>query len=336
MFKNHRGSVLIATIWILNILAIFAIYIAYSVNQRALVAGRIGDDENLHFIAEAGIKSALLELKAGSAITAFPILGQGCVNNPAAFNNIRVGKGAFSVSYEKKGRDPGTAEARYGFRDEEGKININTAPAPIISRLLQAAAGLSAALAEKTAYAIIDYRDADTATKDGTPEDFAYPGVFMKNGNFEFIEEIKLAPGMSEEIFGKIKDCITCYGQGPVNINTASPEILEILGLSSALVGKVLLFRSGKDGIDGTADDLAVDTINNYMNTICSFIKFSPEEKSELEGFILSGLVTTRSSNVRIVSTATLTGKKRAVDIECIYDAVNQKIRYWKETARTG
>lgn len=332
--QRRRGSILIFTIWILTTLVVFAVYIAYMVNQKALIVGRIEDNENLHFIAEAGVKMAMLELKIGKYPPTFSSLGQNCLNNPDAFKDIPVGKGVFAVFYKSREGFSPSGGCRYGFIDEEQKININTAPQEVLSRLMQLAAGTEPGSAEKTACAIADYRDADTVTKEGVDESFVY-GVKMKNSSFEILDELKQVPGITPEIFLKIKGYITVYGTGKVNINTAEQEVLEILGLSRELAKKVLLFRAGKDGVEGTSDDNIVDEINNYWEAVSGFENFTPQEKGELEGFLLSGALSTRSSCVFINSEATLKNKKKSIDIECIYD-LKGKIRYWKERYAAG
>lgn len=329
MRKDNRGSVLIFAAWTLSVLAVFAVYIAYMVNQKLLIVKLLEESEDLHFIAEAGVKSAILELKTGKYPLSFVSLGEDCTDNPGAFKDIPVGKGVFSVSYQKKDLHSDSEDIKYGFIDEERKININHAPALVLARLLQTAAGVGPFDSEKIANAILDYRDQDEVSADGAPEAFEYSAK-LKDLPFEVVEELTMVPQVTHNIFDAVKDYVTVYGDGRVNINTAPGEVLEMLGLKPELVKKIIQFRAGKDGIDGTADDNRVEEISSYMDAIGKYLTLNAAEKSELEGFILSGTVSTRSQCVLICSKGVLGNKKRSYRICCVYD-LSGKIRHWAE-----
>jgi len=64
-----------------------------------------------------------------------------------------------------------------------------------------------------------------------------------------------LIKGVTRKLFDKIKDKLTIYGSGAVNINTADSTILQYLGLSPQLVDKINRFRKGIDGKEKTEDD---------------------------------------------------------------------------------
>ena len=81
---------------------------------------------------------------------------------------------------------------------------------------------------------------------------YPYP---KKNAEYETLDEIMLVKGMTRDMYDKLINYVTIYGDGAVNINTASKDVLESLGLTDTLVDKILSLRRGKDGIDATADD---------------------------------------------------------------------------------
>ncbi|MEI8175812.1 MAG: hypothetical protein WCG78_02985 [Candidatus Omnitrophota bacterium] len=335
--KSRRGSVLIAAIWVLNILAIFALYIAYSVNQGLLIVKRIESAEALRVIAEAGVKEALLELKTGGYTVPFSALGAASAQNPGVFRGMPINQGSFTVSYQSAGMAEAAPETAYGFRDEESKLNINTAPASALARLFTECAGLEGARAQKLAGALVDYRDADTVTNEGIAEDFVYEtkgGYFLKNADLESLDELKLVPGMDAAIFAAVKEYVTVYGGGPVNINTAGSEVLAALGLEKALVDKIIVFRAGEDGILYTVDDRIVTDMKTAPATIAKAVHLIPGEKAQLEGAFLSGALSTKSSVVAICSDAVLARTHRGLRIECAYDVIKNKMLFWKETPR--
>jgi hypothetical protein len=330
---SKKASILLMTVWMLTVLTTFAVYLGYMIQQRILVLSKIEDNEELHFIAEAGVKRALAEFAVGKYSSAFSALPKNCVLNPVVFKEVLLGKGNFYVYNGYKEWETGQTDLRYGFIDEESKININYAPAPVLVRLFLFV-GLDNYQAEKLGYALTDYRDTDTTTKEGVPEQFYYaqegrPAV-MKNANFEILDEVKLIPGMTDEIYGRIKNRITVYGSGPVNINTASVDVLSILGLRPDLIAKVFAFRCGDDRKESTEDDNHVDDLRNYAATLAQVVALNDEQRKELEAFLLSGLLSTRSSCISISCTAFLNKKNKAVSITCVSD-ISGKIYYWKE-----
>ena len=54
---------------------------------------------------------------------------------------------------------------------------------------------------------------------------------------------------MHQILYDKIKEFITIYSSGSVNINTASNEVLISLGIDERVVEKIVEFRVGDDGV---------------------------------------------------------------------------------------
>lgn len=335
MHINKKASILIITIWVLNTLAIYAVCLGNIVRQRILIIGRIEDNEELHSVCEAGVKQALAEF--GKYQAAFNNLGRNCRDNPDIFKDISLGKGRFAVSYTYHDWNTDTSETHYGFQDEQSKININRAPLEVLTRLFQNIAGLDDISAQKLTNAVIDYRDEDTVSREGLDEEFYYQEKSstykLKNTDFEIIDEIKLVRGMSEEIFQRIKDYITIYGLGSVNINTASGQALEVIGLPKNLVSKIIAFRCGKDEKEGTFDDNITDDLSGYVESMQNIIPMSEQEKQVLSELMRAGILFTRSTCIVINSRARLKNKNKIMDITCVYD--RGKIPYWREKIYT-
>jgi len=75
-----------------------------------------------------------------------------------------------------------------------------------------------------------------------------------KNAPFEILEELLLVKGMTREIFEKVKEDVTVFGEGKININTVGKRVLYGLGLEEDCAKKVLSYREGTDGEEGTED----------------------------------------------------------------------------------
>ncbi|NPA51912.1 MAG: general secretion pathway protein GspK [Aquificae bacterium] len=98
-------------------------------------------------------------------------------------------------------------------------------------------------------YNIIDWIDPDTSTSGGEEDYVDFPA---KNDKIDTVEELKLLRGVTQEVFnGKeelgsytpgLKDLLSPYSNGKVNINTASKWVLMALdeeideGLAEAIV----------------------------------------------------------------------------------------------------
>lgn len=117
----------------------------------------------------------------------------------------------------------GNGSFTFSLIDEESRLNINTAAQDIISRL----PGLSPELADK----------------------------IIQSRPFLLKEELLLIDGLTYDITYQVKDLITVYGEGKININTGSPEILKIAGLDEGIIDTILAYRKGADGQEMTEDD---------------------------------------------------------------------------------
>jgi len=331
---NNKGSILIIALWSLCLLATFVVYSASIVRQKLNLVGRFESRDSLHFIGEAGIDTATLELKRKDPQDVYYALNEGWSNNPAAFDKFPVGIGTFTISYiYGEGNAQGIT---YGLLDETSKININLADAKVLTRLLENAAGINEQRALNLAYCIIDWRDADSFFQHPQygAEDINYRALEepyeSKDSDFEVTEELLLINGMDQEIFNKIKDFVTVYGDGKVNINTAPGYVLLALGLSSGLVTKILNFRKGDDLSIGTFDDNVFTNTGSIIPEMSQGDNLSSSEIGELSKFISAEVFVTKSSDFMIRCLASLNTKKQTSEIEAVVNSEGL-IRRWQE-----
>ncbi len=143
---------------------------------------------------------------------------------------------------------------------EAGKLNVNVASEPELTRLLFAV-GVDAERTRQVAEGIIGYRTfSEQAGQQAGPSSGDGSTFRARNASLEELEEILLVPGMTPDIFygrfdrdpsgrliprGGLRDCLTVWGIGSfVDINTAAPALLESLGLSAAVVQRIVAQRS--------------------------------------------------------------------------------------------
>ncbi|MCP4651351.1 MAG: hypothetical protein GY853_14895 [PVC group bacterium] len=122
--------------------------------------------------------------------------------------------------------------------DEESKININKTSKEILSNL----PGFNEELAEEITKSEL------------------YP--------FHIKEELLLVEGIDRDIFDGIKDIITVYGGRAVNINTAPPKVMQVLGMDENLTTIIEEYRAGPDGELLTEDDGFFESKSVVINNL--------------------------------------------------------------------
>jgi general secretion pathway protein K len=245
--SSRRGSVLILALWTLSLLAVFCVSVGFSARQKAAMMSRIQDSDRYFTIAYSGVQKM-----AGVLIPDENNLWettQGLwYNNPHDFKNAEVGDGFFSFDTPVYDENTHKMKGVAGAVDEESKINVNTADAAVIVKLLEDGLDIGSDTAQTIGYAIVDWRDSDSfynhpnyGAEDQDYKDLSKP-YEAKDAPFEVLDELLLVKGINREIFDRIKPFVTVYGDGEVNINTASRPVLTALGLSQVLIDKIMQY----------------------------------------------------------------------------------------------
>jgi type II secretory pathway component PulK len=269
--NTSKGIILITSLWIIAILTVFAVSVARQASILIRLASYDVDRQKAYFIAQAGIFRALsekmLEYKTGMS-TGIDALSQSWANNKELFLKREFGEGAYTLWHERpvSGPAPGSPEILYGLMDEQSKLNINIADESTLSNML-VYINADKDQAIEIAGSILSWRGVDSTIafssgrlSYGAENDYykgLYPGYNRKNSNFDHIYELSLVRGITNEIMHKIEPYITVYGNGMININTASTPVLNAL-IGPAFPGlaqKIDDYRAGPDGVIGTKDD---------------------------------------------------------------------------------
>jgi len=288
--SRRRGSILILALWAICFLSVLAIILGAEVRQKVSLAARLDEMAKLRFISEAGIQKAIVKVRKNAWGAAYDSFGDTFANNFLDFKDVNMGDGVFSIGYDFQDDLSGKVSFRYSLTDEKGKININFAKLPVLEKLFQLVLGLDETEAQDLAASIIDWRSTEESAESSYYQNLDHP-YKEKNGPFELPEEVLLVKGMEEDSFNRIKKYITIYGDGMVNINTASKEVLLALGLDDDVVDKILSYRYGKDGVLGTGDDNIFDTAPNIVPNLSQFVSLSDSEVTRLSRVVAASLV---------------------------------------------
>lgn len=333
--QSKKGSILFISLWTVCLLTIFSVVLGYQVRQKLTLAQRLDEKSKLHFIAQAGIMKAIAELKKEEQ-EAYDALGDTWSNNINVFKEMAIGDGKVDISYSYMDEKTGIYQTRYGLVDEERKININKVKLPVLERFFRISVGLDETSAQELAACVIDWRDTDSQLSIplGSAESLDYRNTQYpyeaSNQDFEVLEEILLVKGMSQDIFEKIKDYVTIYGSGKVNINTASRLVLMALGLDGNIVDDIMSFRAGEDGVIATSDDKIFDAAANIIPKLSQSYHLSVSELAQLSAVVDQYLVT-NSKNFMIKAVAELNNRRDSVELNCVVNR-GGNILYWRES----
>ena len=136
------------------------------------------------------------------------------------------------------------------------KVNINFADGPRLKKVLDYA-GMPPESQQEIVDCIMDWRDADKDHHLSGAEDDYYesldPPYKAKNRNLDSVEELLLVKGFKPEyLYGSndirpMYDLITTSGDGSININTVSRDVLEMMGTGSDVIDAIFKQRTKRD-----------------------------------------------------------------------------------------
>ena len=331
-----KGSILIISLWSIILLSVFSVILAYGARQEAMLVKRLDENDKLSFILDAAPQAAFVELKKSLEGTVCDCLKDAWNNDPAAFKGVVIGDGVVDFLYDHINEDSGSLEARYGIVDENRKININKANNQVLERLFQLVLGFDESSSQELAACIIDWRDADSmlSIPTGSAEssyyrDSVYP-YEAKNADIETLDELLLVKGMTPDILEKLRNYITIYGKGKVNVNTASKIVLMALGLNKDMADRIVSFRSGEDKLEGTADDNIFETPADIPARINKSGQLSESDLAGLNSVSELYLAAT-SESFTVKCAAHLDNKKYTARLICVMNK-DGKILYWQES----
>ena len=332
----NKASILIIALWSVCLLTTLAVILGFEVRQKMILIKRLDERDKLRFICDASVKISIAELLKEEEKD-YSSLGDRSSNNIAAFKDVTVGDGFFSVSYDLISDDKaGAIETRYGLADEQSKININKSEPQVIAGLFKAI-GLDEDASANLAFSIKDWRDPDSdlSAPTGSAEDPYYRSLNneyeAKDADFQVADELLLVKDMTENTFEKIKDYVTIYGSGKVNVNTAGRFVLKALGLSEELAEDIVIYRNGKDNTAGTQDDGFFSSPQDMATKISEAFNLTDSQKQELDSVVQKELVCAKSSFFMIKSTARLNHGKNTKDLTCVISR-SGRIFYWSES----
>lgn len=266
--QNRKGSALLLVLWALLLLS--AAVFAWTISIQNGIAQHATDNRTFE---------ALTMARSGIAIGLHPAVSR---QTPIPDEEIVPGVG-FKVRITGEG----------------GKLNLNwllrgedPVKLAILKQWLERR-GLDFAQRETFVDCLLDYVDADDVKRlNGAEDDGDYHPANRELQSVEELVRVKNTEPLTSQ--PGWQDDLTVYSQGPIDLGSASEEILSLLpGLGETRIHQFVQYRQGPDGVDGTVDDV----IFPNLAAIQTFLGLNAAQFQTLEG-----LITYQDPTLRIVS----------------------------------
>ena len=348
MCRDAEGSALIVVLWVIALLGMLVGSFAFESRIEARLTSYYRNRTKADYLARSGLDiSELLMSKA-------EVLGG------TEYDEAKAGEDSWykyakslaegvEVLVEHDLKEVGVGEGiiRVRITPEPARINLNTISKKseesdkIWEGLLEVA-GIPEEMWSGLIESFYDWTDKDdTPLPDGAESDDYYanldPPYMAKNGPIDTVGELLLIKGFTRAILdggvlsegafedstirsSGIRDMLTTYGDGKINVNAASIRVLRALfGVDEDLAGLVVDERNGFPDERGVSHDEPFKNESDFFSRL-----------PELGG-ISKSKVTTQSAIYRITSTGEINGVPRS--FWCIVRYANKDVTIlrWRE-----
>jgi general secretion pathway protein K len=257
---------LIVVMWVLVIVSLIVSSFAFEMKLEANIITAQRKRFQADQLARAGIELAMAMI----AFEEDPLEGDDVVyDDPWLAQSAKIDEGVPVTWSEELGN--GKMTIRIDF--EKGRRSIRQLDGDGWRELF-AQTGIPSSDWDELYGSLVDWQDEnDLAQLNGAESDDEFyrdRGYECKNAPVDTVDELLLIKGWTEEVvYGTPPDKIdeteypltglaphlTIWGEGKVNPNSATPEVLRSLYLSEQMIEAILELRLGPDGEPGTDDD---------------------------------------------------------------------------------
>lgn len=244
-YRNDKGIALLMVLWVIVLLSVISLNFINSTRWNSLSTHNLREETSSYYLALSGYQEALRYILSDK---------DPAIDYADSENNFWVDSENQPVT-GKNIKPDGEIEIR--IYDEDAKININFASPERLRKLFEYA-GIAQDEMNTLIDSVLDWRDPDREHHLSGAEDEYYESLAepykTKNAFFNVPEELVLIKGMNteylrgSETIRSLQPLLTTFGAGRININTASKEVLALLGLSEIEIETVLKQRSKEAG----------------------------------------------------------------------------------------
>ncbi len=321
---DERGSILVVTLVVLCILSLFCVQLGRNVRGKLSLVARLEGRDRLRRAAGNGAKDGVSFLVPEGEM----VLGEGIAT-------IYLGnEQKLNWGYEHWDR---LFRVESAYIDEESKINVNKADTKVMAKLFEAVGEMDEDSATELAYCVADWRDRDSflghpqyGAEDGDYKRASHP-YEAKDAPFEVLEELVLVNGMDQERYERLRDYLTVYGSGKVNINNASAPVLQALGLPEPVVTAIEEYRLRHDPAEDRWSSVRFVDVNTIVSQLGTVARLKPEEVAALQKVIATGMFITDSAFFAVRSVGTSVDGRMVCQVVSVVSRRDGRMRYWRE-----
>jgi len=280
--RSESGIALIIVMISISVLAILAGGFALSMKVETKLARNVNSEAQLEWLGRSGVEYCRWILSEQMRIPGEPYdaLNQVWAGGPGGIATTNS-----PLMDVQKEVILGAGSFTWKMTDLERKFNINSAPEPILQQALMLM-GVDAGQMTPIINCILDWIDADDNPRmQGAESDYyqsLQPPYFAKNGPIDDMSELLLVKEITPELFwgaactnhspaafqqrasylgpggpvstinSGLVNLFTPLSSGRVNINTASPDVLQVIPGVNAIVAQAIAgAREGEDDGSG-------------------------------------------------------------------------------------
>jgi general secretion pathway protein K len=265
---SRSGAALIVALWVLMILGLMIGTFAFEMHIEAGITSYHRKKLQAQYLARAGVEYARMML-VRSATSSDDEEATSEETQALVDNAYRLSRG---VSVSNLRLPLGRGEMVLSIVPEEGRRNVNKLADEDWEEILDQA-NVPEDQWDELIDCFTDWVDeGDEHQLNGAESDDPFyqdAGYECKNAPLDTVDELLLIKGFTREIvYGTPSDVtdrepvkgiaawLTTWGEGKININTASREVLMTLtGIDEWTVDQIIEGRAGEDGEPGTRDD---------------------------------------------------------------------------------
>ena len=253
MTHPTRGGALLTVLWLSAGLAAIAFSVSSSVRTETERVSTAADGLRAAYLASGAVERGIQWMIWG-----------GAYRNPDNSPRFWGRQSSLSMWFP-------SGAAVVEVIPEASKLNINRATPDDLNRVVLAVSG-DPERSRQIVEAIVDWRAPAPAPTIFDQYYFALNPTFRaRHTSFEEIEELLLVRGMTPELFygnytadesghlyarGGLRDCLSVWGStGPFDINTASPALMEAMGIQPDVSAAIVAARQSH--AFGTMQDAA-------------------------------------------------------------------------------
>lgn len=245
--RKTRGSALLAVLWLAAGLAAIAFSVSTMVRGESERVSTSAEGLRAGYLAQGAIERGILWMIWGSG-------GETGQRPDGTIRFWKLGQPRMIMAFP-------SGDAVVEVIPEATKYDVNTISVDDLTKLLLIL-GAPPDRASQLARAIDDWRKPVPPGGSGAFDSYYFglgPTFRPRHASIQEIEELLLVQGMTPELFygnyltsaegrlysrGGVRDCLSVWGsQGPFDVNTASPAVLEAVGIAEPVVQAIIARR---------------------------------------------------------------------------------------------